>query len=305
MSFWKEKNIAYLNQRINNDSNTIMGYCLSSISNIIINTMTLIFTCVVIWQTDYKILFLLLAFLIVYPLIYLKLKKPVFQRGMAVQEAGNNLFSNLNEQLVKNKFIKTHSINSIYKEKLSLSFKEFLSTKISYQKISYLFSGCDSIVSTLAQTGIFILGGNAVINNSITIGFFTVLLSYLKMMMGSTRYFFNLGKSYQDTKVSYERIQEIMNESIPIEGNENIDCLNSISLENLQFKYRDKNVIDISVSFEKGKIYCISGENGSGKTTLCELLLGLHNGEYLGKIMINDIELNQLNLFNYRTKTLD
>jgi ABC-2 type transport system ATP-binding protein len=61
-----------------------------------------------------------------------------------------------------------------------------------------------------------------------------------------------------------------------------------IEISELSKKYGSKQVLkDISLRFEKGKVYGIVGENGAGKTTLFRCIAGLE--KYSGKI-ISDFE---------------
>ncbi len=54
--------------------------------------------------------------------------------------------------------------------------------------------------------------------------------------------------------------------------------MNILSVKNLTYGYDDCPVFrDFSVSFEEGKIYCITGENGAGKTTLLKCISSLEN----------------------------
>jgi len=56
-----------------------------------------------------------------------------------------------------------------------------------------------------------------------------------------------------------------------------------IRIENLFKKYGKKEaLININISFEKGKVYGIVGENGSGKTTLFRCIAGLE--KYKGAV---------------------
>ncbi len=62
--------------------------------------------------------------------------------------------------------------------------------------------------------------------------------------------------------------------------------MNTISLKNINKTFDGKTIFDnYSVSFEKGKRYCIMGQSGIGKTTLFNFLLKLKtpdSGEIIG-----------------------
>lgn len=68
-----------------------------------------------------------------------------------------------------------------------------------------------------------------------------------------------------------------------------------LQLDNVSFAAKDKNLLqpkiksilkDISFSFERGKIYGLTGESGSGKTTLAKLITGVIK-DYSGKVTFN------------------
>jgi Fe-S cluster assembly ATP-binding protein len=51
----------------------------------------------------------------------------------------------------------------------------------------------------------------------------------------------------------------------------------SVSVEDDAGKTETKNIIDgLSHTFEKGRMYTITGPNGSGKTTMAKLVMGIH-----------------------------
>ncbi|MBU1026584.1 MAG: energy-coupling factor ABC transporter ATP-binding protein, partial [Candidatus Margulisbacteria bacterium] len=74
-------------------------------------------------------------------------------------------------------------------------------------------------------------------------------------------------------------------------------------LENISRSYEDKVVLEnISLEFDRGKIYALVGENGSGKSTLLDTL-GLLEAPQQGKIYFNNKEVNfKNNLFSLRQK---
>lgn len=63
--------------------------------------------------------------------------------------------------------------------------------------------------------------------------------------------------------------------------------INQIELQNVTFKYGDKTILtNVSISFEKGKSYCILGNSGSGKSTLLDLISTFRKPNS-GKIVLN------------------
>ena len=57
---------------------------------------------------------------------------------------------------------------------------------------------------------------------------------------------------------------------------------------------------DISYSFEKGKLYAITGRSGAGKTALLSLICGLATPTS-GSILLNGKDISSLNRYDYRS----
>jgi len=75
-----------------------------------------------------------------------------------------------------------------------------------------------------------------------------------------------------------------------------------LALENISFAYEKTPVLsNLSLEFEKGKIYCIVGKSGAGKTTLLSLLSGLANPTE-GKILYGDKDIKKIDKYKFRSK---
>ncbi|TNK91834.1 hypothetical protein C4M98_06410, partial [Mycoplasmopsis pullorum] len=72
-----------------------------------------------------------------------------------------------------------------------------------------------------------------------------------------------------------------------------IHRLTKLSIENLSFKYEDKQILDnINLTIDKNKKYLISGKSGAGKSTLVELIFNLLPN-YQGTIKLNDYTIQK------------
>ncbi len=77
-----------------------------------------------------------------------------------------------------------------------------------------------------------------------------------------------------------------------------------LTLNNINFSYGKKTVLrDLSLDFEKGKMYCIVGKSGAGKTTLLSILSGLASPDS-GTILFNGEDIKNVNKYDFRSKCI-
>ena len=83
-----------------------------------------------------------------------------------------------------------------------------------------------------------------------------------------------------------------------------IDEIVSVELCNLTFTYpgaEKPTIEDMSFKWNKGEKLAVVGYNGAGKTTLIKLVMGLYPVDD-GKILINGIDINEIDLDSYRKR---
>ncbi|MEG0230255.1 MAG: ABC transporter ATP-binding protein [Oscillospiraceae bacterium] len=75
-----------------------------------------------------------------------------------------------------------------------------------------------------------------------------------------------------------------------------------LQLDNISYTYDNKKYVlqNLSLNFDKGKIYAICGRSGAGKTTLLSLLSGLAKPTS-GKIIYNQQDVAQVDKYKFRS----
>ena len=98
-------------------------------------------------------------------------------------------------------------------------------------------------------------------------------------------------------------ILQAKKEEEDMDGSRYRDLKESIALENVYFSYDPSTPVlsRVSIQIPYGKMTAIVGESGSGKTTIVDLLLGLYEPDK-GRITIDGMDLNKINLAQYRSK---
>lgn len=301
ISHIEQQDLGSLNEKINNDSNTVTSFIIKTVGDVIINFATLLFSIYILIELNGALGILMLFIGFIYCLIYLLLRKNIYKLSFKLLEEQATFFSAMLMQLNHIKFIKIHSLIDEYQKKMSSSYQKYYESVIKSQNFFYLYSSLDAIITIFANTFVFIVGGNLVITKEITIGEFTIILSYFNYIISSFKYFSSLAKEYQETKVSYTRLIDLFNIEEEEDGSKELSNVNSISCVNVSIKRNGRLLFsNFNYNFLPGSIYCICGENGKGKTSLIDTIIGIHNNEYNGKILFNNIPIHQINMYQLR-----
>lgn len=147
---------------------------------------------------------------------------------------------------------------------------------------------------------IFIVA-NAVVEGRLTLGAMLAIQYILGQLNSPVEQLLSFIQSYQDAKISMDRLNNIFS----IEDEEvtnknylyNLPSFESISLEDVSFTYPGTNNVPvlnkINLEIRRGQTTAIVGMSGGGKTTLLRLLLGFYqpsNGALkIGKVHLSDI----------------
>lgn len=300
-AFIKNQDTVALNQRINNDSNSIISFYVSLFQNIVINIVVIVSGFILIFRFDFVLAGVLFVLVPCYFVVYQIFKHKLFNHGLALKKSQTEYFAKLNEQLTFIKQVKMFSLFETFTDRLNDVFVKTLANALKYQTVSYSFSSVDTIILTVAQVFLFLYGGAQVINAKLTIGHFTIISSYFSMMLTSVRYFLSLGKDFQDAKTAYCRLNDVLNIPCETVGTEELQSIDRIDVQNLSLKENGKAIVSgLNATFVKDRIYVIRGLNGAGKSTLLNLIMGLYVDCFEGRILFNQLPMEKLNMYALR-----
>jgi ATP-binding cassette subfamily B protein len=163
------------------------------------------------------------------------------------------------------------------------------------------------VIDKIKNVLITFFAADAVIKGEMTLGMMLSVQYIIGQMNGPVAMLIGYIHSYQDAKISMERVNEVINEekeevrstSMPMPVPSNV----GIRIEKLSFAYHQNaaNVLDdISLHIPEGKMTAIVGASGSGKSTLMKILLRFYD-DYDGKIIIGEsTDLRSIDIENWR-----
>jgi ABC-type bacteriocin/lantibiotic exporter with double-glycine peptidase domain len=158
------------------------------------------------------------------------------------------------------------------------------------------------IVTSLLLAGSFLL-----INDQISIGQFVAAEVIIVLVVNSVEKLILSLETVYDTLVSVDKLGQIMD--LDLEHHEPhekvVDPASEglkFSMENVVFQPADALVpllSGVSLSIDPGKKVVVTGKSGSGKSAMMALFSGLYE-EYQGKVLVNDLSLEYINLEKFR-----
>lgn len=197
----------------------------------------------------------------------------------------SNKFNNLGEKINKELF-------KLYKKRTEVNIGVNITifsivTFLQYQCLKNTFMGLNSIgdLTIYFQT---ILKVDSIISDTMATTF-----SLYKVTLFIEHLYNYLNIEFEENLLLGKKIENVR-----------LDKNNSITFNNVYFSYpNDKRTVlkDINLDINQGEIISIIGENGSGKSTLLNVLSRLYEYDS-GKICYNGVEINQINLLDWRNE---
>lgn len=292
---------AYYIDQINKDSYTLVRFFTSNIVNFFLQIATLIMSALIVFHADKLLSIIILSLIPFYILTFALNKKKMYDAKADAKQKSNEYFSRYSEQINKLPYIKRNVLNDEMHIRLQDSFDQMLHASLHSVSVDYIFMNLNQFVIIIAYLCIVGIGGYKVSTGELSIGYFSIINTYFNMIIRSVSYFLGLAGTFQDTKVSFQRIKKIMDTPEETNGNQMMSSVESVSVKNLSICYGNQFILkNCNCEFTKGNLYGIRGQNGGGKTTLLNAIMGIFSGEHSGEVYYNGIKIENLDMLKMR-----
>jgi ATP-binding cassette subfamily B protein len=300
MSFFDTKTTGDLMQRIN-DEKRIEAFLTSSTLSILFSAFNFAVFSVVIFLYNINIFLVFGLSTILYVgwiVIFLKKRKVLdykqFSNNSKNQDNIIELMHGMQEIKMNNLEIrKRWSWEHIQARLFRFNVKGLALNQYQQAGAGFINQGKNIVVTYLSA--------KAVIDGNLTLGGMVAIQYIIGQLNGPVEQLLNFIKSYQDARISVERLNEIHaladEEQDDVPYTDSLPEHKSIHLRNVTFRYpgagNEPALAAVDLVIPQGKTTAIVGMSGSGKTTLLKLLLRFYlpesGGIYIGGTNLNTI----------------
>nr|WP_298924205.1 ATP-binding cassette domain-containing protein [uncultured Allomuricauda sp.] len=158
----------------------------------------------------------------------------------------------------------------------------------------------------LVTAGLLLIGGLLVLNQEMNIGQFVAAEIIILLVISSVEKMILGLETFYDLLTSLEKLGQVVDKELePQDGEKPFAKDEGFVVELADISYnvpeRDKKIIDdVSLTITPSCTILLQGTSGSGKSTLLRLIAGIFEPDQ-GKIFINDVALQGVNLNYYRS----
>ena len=306
ISFYKKNKTGDLMNRISEDVTKVRMYLGPAIMySINVSVLFIMVISFMIYKNLTLTLYVLFPLPILSIIIY-KVSSIINKKSEITQQKQSRITSFVQEAFSGIRVIKAYNKNKHYLNNYKIETSDYKKASLSLALVNALFLPSIIFLIGLSTVITIYLGGVKTIHNELDYGDIVQFIFYINMLTWPFASIGWVSSLIQRAAASQKRINEFIkiDEKIKNEGQNNIKELREIEFKNVHFKYPNKSdavLKNISLKIKSGESLGIFGKTGSGKSTLAQLLCRLYELDN-GKILINNILINEINLHEYRKK---
>lgn len=183
---------------------------------------------------------------------------------------------------------------------------------VRFSKIDSYIGIIPTIVSSVADILVAVIGVYLVMNGSFTLGMVMAFQGFLSSFVSPATTLIDAGQTLQEMRADMERVEDVLNYP-----DDDIFCncqvvdeydklSGSIELKNVTFGYSPLEaplIEDFSLSIKPGQKVALVGSSGCGKSTISKLISGLYK-PWSGEILFDGKPISEINKTIFKSSLL-
>jgi len=278
MRFFKESKVGEIVSRVTNDVTTLQAVLTQTPIALLRQIVTIIGGITLMTLMNWQLT--LFIFIIIPPMILLAVffGRRMEKLSVTVQDRLAAAISALEESISGIRIVKSFTQEPYEQKRFKDRIERTFDTTMERTRVRAAFIPLVSLLGFIAVTGIMWLGGQFVINGSLTPGELVAFLFYMIMVAAPLGEFAGVYAQIREAIGAASRIFEIMETPSEPEQPEEAQQLppikGQVEFHNVCFGYEEDDLVlkDINLTVRPSEVIALVGPSGVGKTTLVNLI---------------------------------
>lgn len=305
VSYYSEKRKGDVMARMLGDVNEVQSSFFSILELVVKEPLTIVFALIAMLVISTKLTLFVLVFIPISGFVISKIGKNLKAKSLKAQGESGLLISIVEESLSGLKVVKSYNAETTFKDRFTESITRLLRLSNSIGNKNNLASPLSEFMGITTIAVLLWYGGNLVlVEKTLDGSAFIVYLTLAYNILTPAKAISKASYALKNGLAAAQRVFEVLEVENKITSKPNAvkknKFDNSISLQNINFKYEDEIVLkDFSLDIKKGQTVALVGQSGSGKSTIANLLTRFYDVNE-GTIAIDGIEIKDMNLQSLR-----
>ncbi|MFH6943717.1 peptidase domain-containing ABC transporter [Flavobacterium sp. FlaQc-50] len=301
-SFFDTRKIGELVARLN-DAQRVQRVIKMLASSLVIDVLVVLISLVFLFGYSWELGLISLLILPIYFCIIYRINKVIIESQKGVMQSYAINESNYINTIQGISTIKNDNKQAVFSKANELVFGNLQDKLFNLGKINISLSWQSGLASVFFLTGVLIYTSIQVFNKEIKLGELMAILGIVSSLLPSITNLALIAIPINEAKIAFNRMFEFASMEKEKEEGVSIDEIQTISLNNLSFRFAGRSELfsNVNIVLEKGKLTAIVGESGGGKSTIGQILQRFYNFEKGDIIINNQYHLSDINLQNYRS----
>ena len=306
ISFYNNRQTGGLMTRVNSDASEVMSFFIDGLPYFLVNSLTIIFTAVVMFSLNPVLALVSLALIPVLFFISYKMLPKLWSFYGRQHRASRSLNGQLNDNLTGARVVKAFGQERKEWKRFERYNKRVKDTEIAVVGFDNRFYALYAAVENIASFAVWGVGAAFVLGETnMELGVLITFSGYVSQLNGPLDFMSHCFRWYTRSINSAQRIFEILDAVPEVKESEQPVALGKmrgeIELKNVTFGYDTTKPVlkDINFHVPAGEMLGIVGRSGAGKSTLVNLISRLYDPQE-GSIFIDGVNVKDMSFAELR-----
>jgi len=296
-SFFQANHTGDIMARATNDMSAVRNALGPGISNSTRTILMFTISAVLMLTINVEMALVIIVLVPLVSITFAVMLRKLTSQFEAVQAQFGNMSTYAQENFAGIRVVKAYAQEGYESQYFAGESRIYYGHSLKYQRVNQMLWPLMALMLGLASVAILFIGGNQVINGTMTLGQFVQFNAYLGLLAWPMIALGWVISLYQQGSASMHRIRELMSQRPKIADQEDtlpIEAIDGdIRFDHVSLRYDKRKVLDdVSFHAPAGTSLAIVGSTGAGKTSIVNLITRVYEAQE-GSVTVdgNDVQL--------------